>query len=271
MPSFNQGRFIRDSIDSVLNQDFPNKELIVIDGGSTDNTVEILKSYGDRIAYWISETDEGQSDALNKGLKIATGDLIGWMNADDFYLEGAFERIATAAAKAPEKFFFHGDNVIVNSSGAVISSQVTFPYSLHQLIFDGFHLYTQAFFWRRSALEEKFQFCVDLHRTMDFHFFAYLGMQYSAAKFEVIPGNLGAFRRHSEQKTTEQGQERVSEEHQKIREMLGFRKRNKLHLLVLRYIYRFRRAIWYAKRKGILFAFKVGKVGVSKRRATHHG
>ena len=91
-PSYNQGKYIEENILSVLNQNYPNFEHIIIDGGSTDNTVEILKKYPH--LKWVSEPDEGQSDALNKGLAMATGEIIGWINSDDYYEKNIFNEVA---------------------------------------------------------------------------------------------------------------------------------------------------------------------------------
>ena len=85
VPSFNQAEFIKDTITSILVQDYDNIEVLVIDGGSNDGTVDILKEYGDSIK-WISEPDNGQGDAINKGLQISKGEIIGWLNSDDFYI-----------------------------------------------------------------------------------------------------------------------------------------------------------------------------------------
>ncbi len=90
MPSYNQVRFIERSILSVLNQDYLNIELIIIDGGSSDGTVDIITKYQKHIAYWVSEPDDGQSHALNKGFARASGQIYGWLNSDDLYLPGAF-------------------------------------------------------------------------------------------------------------------------------------------------------------------------------------
>ena len=93
-PSYNQGQYIEQTILSVIGQGYPNLEYIIIDGGSTDNTVEIIKKYSDKISYWISEPDKGQSDALIKGLEKCTGDIFNWINSDDYFEENSFFNIA---------------------------------------------------------------------------------------------------------------------------------------------------------------------------------
>jgi glycosyltransferase involved in cell wall biosynthesis len=98
-PSYNQGQYIEETILSVLNQNYPNLEYIIIDGGSTDDTVEIIKKYEDQIYYWASEKDDGQSDAINKGLSMATGEILAWINSDDYYLPNCFFEIADAYHK----------------------------------------------------------------------------------------------------------------------------------------------------------------------------
>ena len=103
IPSFNQGAFIEQTILSILNQDHTNTELIIIDGGSTDNTVDIIKKYEDKIAYWISEPDRGQAHAINKGLEKATGKVFNWINSDDYLEPGALNLIANYFTINPTK------------------------------------------------------------------------------------------------------------------------------------------------------------------------
>ncbi|MFZ4612746.1 MAG: glycosyltransferase family 2 protein, partial [Bacteroidia bacterium] len=93
-PSYNQGQYIEETILSVINQDYPNIEYIVMDGGSNDQTVEIIKKYESKITYWVSEKDKGQADAINKGFARATGDILCWLNSDDYFFDGTLKFVA---------------------------------------------------------------------------------------------------------------------------------------------------------------------------------
>ncbi|MEO6302541.1 MAG: glycosyltransferase family 2 protein [Bacteroidia bacterium] len=112
IPSFNQGEYIEETIVSILNQDYKNFEIILIDGGSTDNTLSVIKKYAGRLTYWISEKDKGQSDAINKGLKVASGQVITWLNSDDFYEKKTLEIVANAFLNDPALDILHGKSLL---------------------------------------------------------------------------------------------------------------------------------------------------------------
>src|SRR3954447_3859663 len=101
-PSFNQAEYLEETLRSVLDQEYTNLEYIVIDGGSTDGSVDIIRRYEDRLAYWVSEPDQGQYDALNKGFARTTGEIMAWLNSDDKYLDWTFSSVAEAMSKLPE-------------------------------------------------------------------------------------------------------------------------------------------------------------------------
>jgi glycosyltransferase involved in cell wall biosynthesis len=200
MPSYNSGTFIERSILSVLDQDWPNLELIVIDGSSSDETVGILERYSSRLHYWESVTDSGQSDALNQGFARATGDIYGWLNADDLYLPGAFARVA-AAFDDPRTQLVYGDWLSIDPSDAELFRHIALPPSLTRLVADGFQFNLQATFWRAELHAAAGPFDLALHRTMDYDFAVGLLQSTRRSEIVVIPEPLGAFRRHPEQKT----------------------------------------------------------------------
>src|ERR1700733_11361468 len=119
-PSYNQGQFIEETILSVLNQDYDNTEYIVIDGGSTDNTVEIIKKHENKLAYWVSEKDNGQSHAINKGFKLATGDIICWINSDDILIQGALKRVSQYFSDNPDKLIVNGYTMRIDSTSNIL-------------------------------------------------------------------------------------------------------------------------------------------------------
>ncbi len=119
-PSFNQGDYIEKTIRSVLLQGYPNLEYIIIDGGSTDQTVDIIKKYEKWINFWVSEKDRGQSHAINKGLARTSGELLGWLNSDDYYLPGALFKLAKSYLEDTSVGAIYGQGHIVDESGAIV-------------------------------------------------------------------------------------------------------------------------------------------------------
>jgi glycosyltransferase involved in cell wall biosynthesis len=131
-PSLNQEKFIEENIQSILNQNYPNFEHIIIDGGSSDRTIEILKRYPH--VKWISEPDRGQADALNKGFRMAKGDVIGWLNSDDSYLPGTFELVARTLDKSRGRWVVMGDVEMTDEYGSVLEVLENKPKKFHQLL-----------------------------------------------------------------------------------------------------------------------------------------
>src|SRR5262245_964599 len=116
-PSYNQGQFLERAIQSVLSQNYPNIEYFVFDAGSTDDSVAILRKYNKRLTHWASETDHGQSDAILKGWKMATGDILAWLNSDDFYYPGALHEVGRRFNAAPDLKMLCGCVALVDESG----------------------------------------------------------------------------------------------------------------------------------------------------------
>src|SRR5436190_1293824 len=149
-PSFNQAEFLEETMLSVLDQDYPNLEYIVIDGGSTDGSVEIIKKYADRLAYWVSESDQGQSEAINKGFARATGDVLAWLNSDDAYYPGSVAYIANHFQNNPADDLIYGVHNDVNERGEVIRKGMWFPFAA-QVFQVGFAICQPTSFWRRKV------------------------------------------------------------------------------------------------------------------------
>ena len=166
-PSFNQGQYIEETILSILNQNYPNIEYIIIDGGSTDNTIEVLKKYDKNITYWISERDNGQSEALNKGLKKATGEIIYWLNSDDLLLPDAFNKVVQYFESNKDIDFVNGYMLVIDKNSNILFSL----FILKQRRFyarRGIYYVTQpSMFFRRKIFDTIGLLKEDFHAQMD--------------------------------------------------------------------------------------------------------
>jgi glycosyltransferase involved in cell wall biosynthesis len=191
-PCYNSAKFIQDAILSVAHQQGVAAEHIVIDGGSTDATLEILKRYPH--VQWTSEPDRGQSDAINKGFLRAKGELVGWLNADDYYLPGALETIARAASAHAEADVIYGDCVFVDGEGAVVRSKVEHEFDRAVLLYFGCYIPSTATFFRREIVQSGALLDCEYRVCMDFEYFARLAA--AGASFHYIPRVLAAFRWH---------------------------------------------------------------------------
>ncbi len=165
-PSYNQAAYLEQTILSVLNQDYPRIEYIVVDGASTDGSVEIIKKYASKFAYWVSEKDRGQADAINKGFAHATGDIVAWLNSDDYYLQGAVGAAVKVFEENPDVVLVYGDMLAVDEQGKTFNTLTYGQLSLEDLLC--FQIIGQpAVFMRRSALQKTNGLDLNFHFLLD--------------------------------------------------------------------------------------------------------
>jgi glycosyltransferase involved in cell wall biosynthesis len=207
-PSYNQGQYIRKTIESVLSQDYPNLEYIIMDGGSNDATAAIVKDYSSRLTY-ISEGDRGQSHAINKGFQMARGDIVAWLNSDDLYLPGSIGKAISAFHRQPGAGAVYGEGYLIDSEGRI---QSRFPHTqefdLWRLMYLSDYILQQTVFFRKTVLQEIGPLDESLHYTMDWDILIRIAKSYSLA---YTPEYLGCLREHAEAKTTYGGSERAQE------------------------------------------------------------
>jgi len=199
-PSLNQGRFLERTIQSILSQGYPNLELIIMDGGSTDETLNILKRYDSQITYWESKPDNGQSDAINRGIQKSSGDILGWLNSDDMYCPGALLIIANTF-QALDCDVVTGTTVYVNEDGELrLGLKNPGEISIDDMLLTCRCSSPQpSTFWNRKSWERYGPLLPELHLRMDYAFFLCLAA--SDLGWVVIDDEIAFFRLHDSQKT----------------------------------------------------------------------
>lgn len=167
-PSYNQAAFIEQTLCSVLDQGYPNLEYLVVDGASQDGSVEIIRKYADRLAWWVSEPDHGQAEAINKGFAHASGEIVGWVNSDDLYLPGCVASAVSALQEDSGLVMVFGDMAAMDSDGVVINLLRSKNWGLDDLMC--FEILNQpAVFMRREALETAGFLETRFHYMLDHH------------------------------------------------------------------------------------------------------
>jgi glycosyltransferase involved in cell wall biosynthesis len=208
-PSYNQGQFLEETIQSVINQKYPNLEYIIMDGGSTDNSIEIIKQYESHIAHWESGPDGGQANAINMGFSMATGDILGWLNSDDYYLPGVFDEVIKVLHKDDLKIVF-GNCIHFYEDGRRSSRT---RYSMER--FERFNIEYCDFieqpssFWTRKAFEKTGILETKLNFGFDWDWF--IRAKRKGIEFVPLGKDLSAYRFHDAHKSGSGGKTRTLE------------------------------------------------------------
>lgn len=199
-PSFKQGDFIEKTLRSILDQNYPNLEYFVQDGGSPDNTTAVLQQYESRLSGWVSEKDTGQSQAINRGFARTTGDIMAWVNSDDLLLPGSLDTVAAYFATHPDIDVVYGNRLLIDENDGEIGRWVMPGHDDRALLYADY-VPQETMFWRRriwdragGQIDENFRFAMDWDLLLRF--------RAAGAKFAHIPAFLGAFRIHAHQKTS---------------------------------------------------------------------
>ncbi|WP_254411711.1 glycosyltransferase family 2 protein [Dyadobacter diqingensis] len=199
-PSYNQADFLERTILSVLNQNYPNLEYIIIDGGSTDRSVEVIKKYEKYLTYWVSEKDRGQVHAINKALERATGEWISFQNSDDVYFPGTFQRFGKAALQQPADILY-GDLFMISTDDEVTEILKTTSYSLTCQILEGMQIHNQSLFFKRALVEKYGKFDESYRFAFDYEFITRYTL-HDTTKIRKIDGLGGALRVHADAKSS---------------------------------------------------------------------
>jgi len=206
IPSFNQVDFVEMTLRSVISQEYPNKEIIFVDGGSTDGTLDVVEKYRSEIDIYISEKDSGQAEAIAKGFNLASGEIFGWINTDDMYLAGALECVASEFEKHSDINFFVGDTIIIDANGRMHRNRLGLPVcnigsacTIERSVIWGSGYNQPASFWKKDAylqyggIRKDLKFCMDRCNELEL---------LSIGKCAHIDKFLAAFRVHDKSKTS---------------------------------------------------------------------
>ncbi|MBA7492680.1 hypothetical protein ES702_03230 [subsurface metagenome] len=254
-PSYNQRKFLERTILSVLNQNYPNLEYIVIDGGSTDGSVDIIKKYKKYLKYWVSEVDEGQADAINKGFLKSSGEILAWLNSDDIYLPDTLFKVASAFISMSNFDIVYGNVYGIDEKDFVIKEirQTPLPFLNYGYLYGGFGFYQLSVFWKRDlffrvgGLNKKYRCCMDDDLFVRFIM--------AGSRFKFIREFLGCFRIHSLTKTATLPYTSEQEGLKARKEYLRF-KHNSLMAKIIKNLVRVMRFFYYLLQGDILWIIK---------------
>jgi glycosyltransferase involved in cell wall biosynthesis len=197
-PSFNQARFLEETIHSVLAQDYPDIEYILVDGGSTDGSVEIIQKYAGQISWWVSEKDQGHADALNKGFAHANGEILAWLNSDDTYYPGAVSEAVNYLQAHPEVGMVYGDADLTDENGRVIGRFAARQTNYRRLLRGSVHIPQATTFFRAALWRQIGSLDLDLFFAFDYNFWVQVA---KVSRLQYLSRLWATFRLHSQGKS----------------------------------------------------------------------
>jgi glycosyltransferase involved in cell wall biosynthesis len=251
-PSYNQGAFIDETIQSVLDQGYPNLEYIVIDGGSTDNTLEIIKKYERHLAFWISEKDNGAADAIAKGFARTTGDIMAFLNSDDIYMPGALKAASECLAGSKADLVY-GNAQWIDGNGSIIGERRQTPFNVSGYLYGAFDLQQPTTFWKREIFQKAGGMDPSFHFAFDTDlFFRFIQ---KGARFTYIPRVMAGFRIHETSKSSTQ-RERCEMELKRLRDIHLRYSVHSVQAILLRTVARVQRTAWYVAQGDALWLLR---------------
>ena len=197
-PSYNQARYLEYTIRSVLEQDYPNIEYIIVDGGSNDGSAEIIRRYSERLAWWVSEKDHGQTDAINKGFAHARGEILAWLNSDDTYEINAVREAVAFLREQPQVGLVYGDANFIDENGHMIGRFPAAQTDYHRLRRGYVHIPQQSAFWRADLWRKVGPLDPSFYFAMDYDLWVRLA---AVAPVRYLPRQWANFRLHTHGKT----------------------------------------------------------------------
>ncbi len=199
-PSYNQAAYLEETISSVLDQDYPNLEYIIVDGGSTDGSLEIIEKHANELAWWVSESDRGQTDAINKGFSRAKGEILAWINSDDTYLPGAIAEAVEFLDSHPDIDMVYGDANLVDVDGEVIGRFPARQTDNRRLMRGFVHIPQQAAFFRADIWRVVGPLDPSFYFAMDYDLWVRISLH---SPIEYYPRLWANFRLHGDAKSIE--------------------------------------------------------------------
>lgn len=257
-PSLNQAEYLERTIQSVLEQGYPNLEYIIIDGESTDGSVEIIEKYQRHLKYWVSEKDKNHSEALNKGFAAATGEISAWLNSDDTYLPGTLSTIAQEFQRDYKADIVFGNTMFINEADQVIGDLKLTKFNLNSYIYKAFGVHQPATFWRTKVLQELGGIDESIIFCMDTDLF--LRMARAKKRFVFINQYLACFRRTSQQKTAVMKHVQQKERPQIVKNLFDINiDYHSFKNKCISQVYQIRRFFLYARQGDWAYIFKLIK------------